>query len=169
MSAKSAKSAKNAKSKDRPSRLVVARNRRARHDYMIDETFEAGLALTGTEVKSLRAGRASLQESHAGESDGELWLFGAHIPPYEQAAAQLNHAPRRPRKLLLHRRELNRILGAVQRKGVTLVPLDIHFNARGIAKLELALATGKKKVDKRETEKKRDWQRQKERLLKDRG
>jgi SsrA-binding protein len=148
--------------------LVVADNRRARFDYELLDTFEAGLALTGTEVKSLREGRASLAEAHAGESGGELWLLNAHIPVYGPAN-RFNHEPKRPRKLLLHRREINRLIGAVQKEGMTIVPLRLYFNARGVAKLSVALARGKKLHDKRETEKKRDWQRDKARLMREKG
>lgn len=151
-----------------PNFKVVADNRRARFDYELLETLEAGLVLTGTEVKSLREGRASLAEAHAGEAGGEIWLFNAHIPEYAPAN-RFNHEPRRPRKLLLHRREINRLIGAVQKEGMTLVPLRLYFDARGVAKLSVALARGKKKHDKRETEKKRDWQREKSRLLKEKG
>jgi len=147
---------------------VVAQNRRARHDYFIDDQLEAGIMLDGSEVKSLREGRASLQDSYAGEMKGELYLFNAYIPEYRQAS-QFNHETKRPRKLLVHRREMNRLLGAVRREGVTLVPLDIHFNDRCIAKIELGIATGKKKHDKRETEKKRSWEREKARLLREKG
>jgi SsrA-binding protein len=146
----------------------VAVNRRARHDYFIEETFEAGLALTGSEVKALRLGRASIKESYAGERDGELWLFNAHISEYPPAN-MLNHPPRRPRKLLMHRREIDYLMGQTKEKGKTLVPLSIYFNSRGIAKLELGLAKGKRKPDKREDEKKRDWERQKARLLREHG
>ncbi|MEE8189740.1 MAG: SsrA-binding protein SmpB [Kiloniellales bacterium] len=147
---------------------IVAQNRRARHDYQIEDTLEAGLALTGTEVKSLRLGRGSIAEAYANDEGGELFLRNAHIPPYEPASRN-NHEPRRPRKLLLHRRELNRLIGEIRRGGYTIVPLSIYFNERGIAKIELALARGKRKADKRESEKKRDWQRQKARLMRDRG
>ena len=151
-----------------PNGRPVAQNRRARHDYFIDENLEAGVILTGTEVKALRDGRASLQDSYAGEQAGELFLFNAYIPEY-RAANRFNHETRRPRKLLVHRRELNKLLGAVRREGVTLVPLSIYFNARGIAKVDLGLARGKRKYDKRETEKTRDWQREKARLMRDKG
>ncbi len=147
---------------------VVSVNRRARHDYFIEETLEAGIALMGTEVKSLREGRANIAESYASEENGELWLINAHIPEYAPAN-RFNHAPRRIRKLLLHRREIDRLAAAVNRGGMTVVPLKLYFNERGIAKLELGLAKGKKAPDKRETEKKRDWQREKQRLLKERG
>ncbi|MEM8588455.1 MAG: SsrA-binding protein SmpB [Pseudomonadota bacterium] len=147
---------------------TVARNRRARHDYFIDDTLEAGVILTGSEVKSLRAGRASLNESYAGPMEGELYLFNAHIPEY-RPANQFNHAPRRPRKLLVRRKQLNELLGASQRRGVTLVPLAIYFNKRGLAKVAIGLARGKKQHDKRETVKQRDWQREKQRLLREKG
>ncbi len=147
-----------------PTGRVAAQNRKARHDYFIEDTLEAGLALLGTEVKSLRQGRASIGESFAGEQGGELYLFNAFIPEYE-AANRFNHAPRRARKLLVRRREANRLLGAVQREGMTLVPLSIYFNERGIAKVQLGLAKGKRKSDKRETAKRRDWQREHARLM----
>ncbi len=149
-------------------RKLVAQNRKARHLYFIEDTVEVGLMLTGSEVKSLRAGRASIGEAYAQIKGGELFLSNAHIPEYK-AANQFNHAPRRLRKLLAHKRELKRLAGQVQREGYTLVPLSIYFNERGIAKLALGLARGKRKVDKRETEKQRDWQRQKARLLRERG
>ncbi len=147
---------------------IVAQNRRARHEYTIEENLEAGIVLTGTEVKSLRLGRASVVESYAHEKDGELYLVNAHIPPYD-AASRFNHEPRRPRKLLVHRRELGRLISRVQRDGYTLVPLSIYFNERGIAKVDLGIAKGKSKVDKRQSQKKQDWQRQKARLMRDRG
>ncbi len=147
---------------------IVAQNRKARRDYMIDETFEAGLILVGSEVKSLRAGSGSIAEAYAGMRNGELHLLNAYIPEYK-SANRFNHEPRRPRKLLVHRRERSRLAGAVQRRGVTLVPLALYFNERGIAKLRLGLARGKRKADKRATEKARDWQRQKQRLLRERG
>ena len=147
---------------------LAAQNRRARHDYFIEDTVEAGVMLLGTEVKSLRAGRASIAESFAAEQGGGLYLINAYIPEYE-AANRFNHAPKRARKLLLHRRELDRLLGAVQREGMTLVPLSIYFNARGIAKVQLGLAKGKRKGDKRDAEKERDWSRDRARLLRDRG
>lgn len=147
---------------------IVAQNRRARHDYFIEDTLEAGLVLTGTEVKSLRQGRGSVAESYAAERGGELYLQNAHIPPYE-AASRFNHEPRRPRKLLVHRRELAKLIGQIRREGYTVVPLSIYFNPRGIAKVELGLARGKRKADKRESEKKKDWQRQKARLMREKG
>ena len=150
-------------------RRPVAQNRKAFHNYHIDERFEAGIVLQGTEVKSLREGRASLNEAYAGEIEGELWLFNVHIPEYH-AGNRFNHEPKRSRKLLLHRREMAKLLGAVHKAGYTIVPLQIYFNARGIAKVELGLARGKKVYDKRAAIKDRDWQRQKERLFRrDRG
>jgi SsrA-binding protein len=148
---------------------LAAQNRRARFDYFIDETIEAGIVLAGTEVKSLRAGRASIGESYAGEKDGEVYLFNAYIPEYTLAGKFFQHEVRRPRKLLLHKRERNKLLGSIRREGVTLVPLSIYFNDRGIAKVDIGLARGKRKVDKRETEKERSWQRDKARLMRDRG
>ena len=152
-----------AKDKD-PDRLVVAQNRKARHNYFIEETFEAGLALTGTEVKSLRGGRSNIAELHATERGGEMWLVNAHIPEYT-AGNRFNHEPRRPRKLLLHARQINKLIGAIQRDGKTVVPLTVYFNPRGRAKIEIALVTGKKAHDKRELIKQRDWNRQRARLL----
>ncbi|MGB0383037.1 MAG: SsrA-binding protein SmpB [Alphaproteobacteria bacterium] len=143
---------------------VVAENRKARHEYAVEDTVEAGLMLTGTEVKSLRNGRANIQESYASPETGEMWLINAHIPEYEQGN-RYNHEPRRKRKLLLHRREIDRLRGVVNREGMTLVPLKIYFDERGRAKLLLGIAKGKKAHDKRETDKKRDWDRQKQRLL----
>jgi SsrA-binding protein len=147
---------------------VVAQNRRARHDYLIEETFEAGIALVGTEVKSLRQGHASINEAYAGNKEGELVLFNTHIPEYG-AAKHFSHEPRRPRKLLMHRREIRKLIGAVRRGGMTLVPLSIYFNKRGVAKVALALGRGKRSVDKRETVKERDWKRQKARLIREKG
>lgn len=141
----------------------AAQNRRARHDYLIQDTLEAGMVLAGTEVKMLRQGQASINEAYATERDGELYLINAHIPEYKPA--RMNHEPGRPRKLLVHRKELNKLLGAIRREGMTLVPLGIYFNPRGLAKCELGLAKGKKKADKREAEKTRDWQRDKARLM----
>jgi SsrA-binding protein len=141
----------------------VAQNRRARHDYHIESTLEAGMQLAGTEVKVLRQGLASINEAYATERDGDLYLVNAHFPEYP--SARFNHVPGRPRKLLLHRREINRLMGAIKREGITLVPLAIYFNKRGCAKLELGLAKGRRKADKREVEKQRDWQRQKARIL----
>lgn len=154
--------------KSTPGRKVVAENRRARFNYEIGETFEAGLELTGTEVKSLRSGKANIAESYASHEGGEMWLINAHIPEYLQGNRN-NHEPRRPRKLLLHQKEIDTLAGGVQREGMTIVPLRLYFNPRGRAKLEIALARGKKVHDKRETEKKRDWEREKSRLLRERG
>lgn len=148
---------------------IIAKNRRARFDYFIEDTIEAGLVLTGTEVKSLREGKASINESYAGEKNGEIMLFGCTIAEYEAAGEHLQHHPRRPRKLLLHKREIARLLGAITRKGVTLIPTKLYFNDRGIVKLEIGIATGKKQHDKRETKKERDWQRQKARIMSEKG
>jgi SsrA-binding protein len=156
------------KKKGSASGNVVAQNRKARHEYSIEEIFEAGIALVGTEVKSLRQGHASINEAYAGNKDGELQLLNAHIPEY-QAARHFGHEPRRPRKLLMHRREIRKLIGAVRRGGMTLVPLSIYFNKRGVAKVALALARGKRSVDKRETVKAREWNRQKARLLHEKG
>ncbi|MFZ0609486.1 MAG: SsrA-binding protein SmpB [Xanthobacteraceae bacterium] len=147
---------------------VVADNRKARFNYFIDETFEAGVALTGTEVKSLRLGKATIAESYADARGDEIWLINSNIPEYQQAH-RFNHAPKRPRKLLLHRRQINKLAGAVERDGMTLVPLKLYFNERGRAKVELALARGKKLYDKRETQKKRSWERERGRLLRQKG
>ena len=154
--------------KKRPPGRFAALNRKARHNYHIDETFEAGIALAGTEVKSLREGSANIADAYAVSRRGEMYLMNAYIPEYRQAN-RLNHEPRRPRKLLLRRREIDRLAGSIERKGMTLVPLSISFNDRGVAKVELGLARGKRAYDKRATEKQRDWQRQKARLLRDRG
>jgi SsrA-binding protein len=154
--------------KSEPKLKVVADNRKARFNYEIGETFEAGIALTGSEVKSLRAGKATIAESYADSKDGELWLINANIPEYVQAG-RLNHAPKRPRKLLLHKRQIHKLAGAVEREGMTIVPLKLYFNARGRAKLEIALARGKKLHDKRETMKKRSWERERGRLMRMKG
>jgi SsrA-binding protein len=153
----------------RPTDKFVAQNRKARHDYFIDESLEAGIILEGTEVKSLRQGHASIQEAYAREQDGELWLINAFVPEYQMAGPRFNHEPRRPRKLLVHRKELNKLMGRVKREGVTLVPLSIYFSQRGRAKVEIGLARGKRKEDKREAEKTRDWQRDKARLMRNKG
>src|SRR5437660_1475012 len=147
---------------------VVADNRKARFNYEIGDRFEAGIALTGTEVKSLRVGKATIAESYADARRGEIWLLNANIPEYLQAS-RFNHVPKRPRKLLLHKREIARLIGAVEREGMTLVPLKLYFNGKGRAKVELALARGKKLHDKRETEKKRSWERERGRLLRQKG
>ena len=147
---------------------TVAENRRARFEYFLDEIFEAGIALTGTEVKSLRFGEGSIAESYAEVKDGEVWLINANVPEFSHGNRH-NHEPKRPRKLLLNEREIDKMTGAVERKGMTLVPLSIYFNGRGRAKVELALAKGKKTHDKRETIKERDWKRDQQRILRDRG
>lgn len=147
---------------------AAAENRRARHDYLIEDTVEAGLVLMGSEVKSLRLGHATLAESHAGPKDGGIWLLNCHIPPYQQAGRE-NHEAKRPRKLLLHKKEMQRLLEAVKQKGITLVPLKIYFNDRGIAKMLLGLAKGKKQHDKRQADKDRDWKRQQGRLMREKG
>ena len=147
---------------------VVAHNRKARFNYQIDETFEAGIALTGSEVKSLRQGKATIAEAYADSRGGEIWLVNSNIPEYLQAG-RFNHAPKRMRKLLLHRRQIHKLMGAVEREGMTLVPLKLYFNAKGRAKIELALGRGKKLHDKRETEKRRSWERERGRLLRVKG
>ena len=146
----------------------AAQNRRARHDYLIEDTLEAGLVLQGSEVKVLRTGQASIAEAYADAQAGELFLVNANIPEYT-AAKHFSHQPRRPRKLLLHRKEMNKLLGAIRREGVTVVPLSIYFNERGRAKVELGLAHGKKKADRRQAEKDRSWQRDKARIMRGRG
>ena len=145
-------------------RTVVAQNRKARHNYFIEETMEAGLSLTGTEVKSLRGGRSSIAESYVTEDGGEAWLVNADIPEYA-SGNRFNHERKRPRKLLLHKRQINVLIGAIQREGRTVVPLQVYFNERGMAKMEVALASGKKAHDKRHAIKERDWQRQRSRIL----
>ncbi|UAB77415.1 SsrA-binding protein SmpB [Erythrobacter sp. SCSIO 43205] len=147
---------------------TVAENRRARFDYHIEDKFEAGIALQGTEVKALRAGQATIAESYAEVRDGEVWLINSNIPEYSHGN-RLNHEPRRPRKLLLNAREINKLFGAVERKGMTLVPLSIYFNRTGRAKVELALAKGKQAHDKRATIKERDWKRDKARVMRERS
>ncbi len=147
---------------------TVAENRKARYSYEVMDTYEAGLALTGTEVKSLREGHANIQESYASAEGGEIWLINSYLPEYLQGN-RFNHEPRRRRKLLLKKKEMAKLAQAVEREGMTMVPLKIYFNERGRAKLLLAIARGKKLHDKRETEKRRDWAREKGRLLKERG
>jgi SsrA-binding protein len=147
---------------------VVADNRKARFHYEIIDTLEAGIALTGTEVKSLRQGKATIGEAYAGPSGEELFLFNAYIPEYLQAN-RFNHETRRPRRLLLHKRQIDKLIGATQREGFTVIPLKIYFNDRGRAKVELGLGRGKKLHDKRETEKKRTWDRERSRLMRDKG
>ena len=154
--------------KDKSQNKLIAENRRARYDYEIEETFEAGLQLLGTEVKALREGRANIAESYASVEGNEVYLINANIPVYAPAS-QFNHEPRRHRKLLLKRREINRLLGETQRKGRTIVPLKMYFNDRGLIKLLIGIGIGKKAIDKRETQKRRDWQKQKARLLRERG
>jgi SsrA-binding protein len=152
-----------------PARKVIAENRRARFDYFLEESFEAGLALTGSEVKSLRNGRANIAESYAAVEGDEIVLVNADIPPYAQAGPHFNHEPRRHRKLLLKRKQIDRLIGAVQREGRTIIPTKLYWNDKGLAKLELSVAKGKKEHDKRETTAARDWQRDKARLMRDKG
>jgi SsrA-binding protein len=156
-----------ARKKD-PGGKIAAQNRRARYDYAITETVEAGLVLTGSEVKSLRAGKGNINEAYASARDGEIYLLNAHISEYNQARGG-GHEPLRPRKLLLKKREVAKLLGAVQREGMTIVPLKIYFNERGIAKAEIGLARGRKKHDRREREKERDWERARSRLVREMG
>ncbi|MGR3761625.1 SsrA-binding protein SmpB [Roseobacteraceae bacterium NS-SX3] len=157
-----------AKQKTDPNYKVIAENRRARFDYAIETDIECGIVLEGSEVKSLRAGGANIAESYAAVEEGELWLINSYIAPYEQAKV-FKHEERRRRKLLVSRKELSDLWNATQRKGMTLVPLVLYFNHRGRAKLKIGVAKGKKIHDKRETQAKRDWSRQKQRLLKDHG
>lgn len=147
---------------------VVAENRRARFDYFVDDRIEAGIALVGTEVKALRHGEGSIAESYATVDGDQVWLINSHIPEYSHGN-RLNHEPRRQRKLLLKGREISKLQGAITRQGLTLVPLSIYFNSRGRAKVELAIARGKKVHDKRETVKERDWKREQQRLLRSHG
>jgi len=162
-----ARAARASKAARAEAQRFIAQNRKARRDYVIDETIEAGIMLKGSEVKSLRAGGATLNEAYARVDKGELWLVNANIPEYKFANRD-GHEPRRPRKLLLHKRQLERIMGAIQREGVTAVPVSLYFNDRGIAKVALGLARGRRQHEKRELEKKRDWQREKARLMRDR-
>lgn len=145
---------------------TVAENRRARFDYHVEDVFEAGIMLTGTEVKSLRFGEGSIAESYAEIRNGEAWLVNSNVPEFSHGN-RFNHQPKRPRKLLLHEREIERLQGQVERKGMTLVPLSIYFNSRGRAKVELALAKGKNVADKRATIKERDWKREQARIMRD--
>ena len=147
---------------------TVAENRRARYEYYIETVFEAGIALTGTEVKSLRFGEGSIAEAYAEVKDHQVWLVNANVPEFSHGN-RYNHEPKRPRKLLLHEREINKMHGAVARDGMTLIPLSIYFNTQGRAKVELALAKGKKLHDKREVAKDRDWKREQGRIMRDRG
>lgn len=158
-----------AKKKKKESNGLIAENRRARFEFSLEETYEAGIQLTGTEVKSLRSGQANIAESYVSPENGEIMLINANIPEYQQAGPFYNHAPKRPRRLLLHKKEIAKLAQAVDRQGMTMVPLRLYFNDRGLVKLQLAVAQGKKLHDKRETEKKRDWNRQKHRILRDRG
>ena len=154
--------------KTKPANRDAAVNRRARFNYEIGQVYEAGIALVGTEIKSLRAGQSNIADAYAGERNGELWLYNAYIPEYLQAN-RFNHETRRPRKLLLHKREIGRLIGAVDKEGMTIVPLKVFFNDKGRAKVEIAVARGKKLHDKRETSKARDWNREKSRLMRDKG
>lgn len=147
---------------------LIAENRRARFDYFLEDAIEAGIALTGSEVKSLRTGRANIAESYASVEGDEIMLINADIPPFAQAN-RFNHEPRRPRKLLLHRKQLDKFIGAVQREGRTIIPTRLYWNDKGLAKLEIALAKGKKNHDKREAAAERDWQRDKARLMREKG
>jgi len=153
------------KKKNGPDGDIVAQNRKARHDYFIEESFEAGIMLMGSEVKSLRRGTATIGDAYAVEKDGELYLVNAYIPEYAPAAKYNGHEPKRERKLLLHRRQIDRLMGSIQRQGYTVVPLSVYFNPRGIAKVELGLGKGKHNVDKRQATKDRDWKRDKARML----
>ncbi len=154
--------------KESSSSITVANNRKAFANYAIEEELEAGLALTGTEVKSLRAGKANIADAYAGPKGEELWLFNATIAPYA-GGNRFNHEERRPRKLLLHRRQINKLIGRLKVKGVTLVPLALYFNSRGIAKIRLGLGTGKKEYEKRDTIKQRDWQKDKARIMREKN
>jgi SsrA-binding protein len=147
---------------------IIAENRKARHAYAIDSVLEAGIVLTGSEVKSLRNGKATIGESYAHAKDGEIFLVNSYIPEYTQAS-RFNHEPKRTRKLLVHKAQAAKLAASIQREGMTLIPLKLYFNAKGIAKLELGVAKGKKLHDKRETEKQRDWQRDKARLMRSKG
>jgi SsrA-binding protein len=150
-------------------RKVVAENRKARHEFFLTDTWEAGIMLTGTEVKSLRKGQSNIAESYASFEDDGFYLVNSYIPEYNQAGRFFQHEPRRKRRLLLHKAELAKIFQAVERKGMTIVPVEMYFNAKGIAKLKLALAEGKKLTDKRQDAAKRDWQRQKARIMREKG
>lgn len=156
------------KKKDNTSGALIADNRKARHEYEFIETFEAGLQLTGTEVKSLRNSKANIAESYATDEEGEIWLINSYIPEYLEGNRN-NHNPRRRRKLLLHKREMAKLMGGVQKDGLTIVPSRLYFNERGIAKLQIALAKGRKAHDKRQVQKQRDWNREKSRLMRERG
>ena len=148
---------------------TVADNPQARYEYALEDKIEAGIMLVGTEVKSLRHGQASIKEAYVGPKGAEIWIFNCNIPEYQQAGPQQQHEPKRPRKLLLNKKEMHKLLGAVSREGYTIIPTRLYFDARGRAKLEIALAKGKKLHDKRATEKERDWNRQKRKVLKERN
>lgn len=148
---------------------LIAANKKARYNYELEDPIEAGIMLTGTEVKSLRLGQANIVKSHIGQKDGALYLIGANIPPYLQAGAHLQHDPTRMRKLLLNKRQLGKMMGSITRDGYTILPLRLYFNERGVAKISIALGRGKKLHDKRQVEKKRDWDRQKSKIMKDNG
>jgi SsrA-binding protein len=150
-------------------RRIVAENRKARHEYFLTDTYEAGLELRGTEVKSLRKGQANIAESYASMEDGGLYLINSYIPEYQGAGRFFQHEPRRKRRLLLHKSEMAKLANGVERKGMTIVPIELYFNQRGIAKLKLSIAEGKKLHDKREDAAKRDWNRQKARLMREKG
>ncbi|MGI9475702.1 MAG: SsrA-binding protein SmpB [Hyphomicrobiaceae bacterium] len=158
-----------AKKKKKEKNGLIAENRRARYEFSLEDTYEAGIQLTGTEVKSLREGQANIAESYVSPENGEIMLINANIPEYQQAGPFYQHAPRRPRRLLLHKKEIAKIAQAVDRQGMTTVPLRLYFNDRGLVKLQIAIAQGKKLHDKRDTERKRDWNRQKQRIMRDRG
>lgn len=160
---------KNTKSNMISTNATVAENRRARFDYKLEDKFEAGIELVGTEVKSLRLGQCSLNEAHVGPKGDDIYLLNANIPEYQQAGPKMQHEPKRPRKLLLHKREINKLIGSITREGYTIVPTRLYFNSRGMAKLEIALAKGKKEIDKREDIKRRDWGRDKQRLMRERN
>tara|TARA_B100000315_G_scaffold259931_1_gene318185 strand:+ start:10474 stop:10950 length:477 start_codon:yes stop_codon:yes gene_type:complete len=154
--------------KKKSSENIAARNRKARHNYFIEDNVEAGIALQGTEIKSIRAGRASIEEAYASEEGGELFLINAYIPEY-QAGGRDQHETRRPRKLLLHKKELAKMFNAVNREGMTIVPLSLYFNKRGMLKVDLGMAKGKRQYDKRQTDKARDWKRDQARIMKGRN
>ena len=147
---------------------IAARNRKARHNYFIEDNIEAGIMLQGTEIKSIRNGRSSIEESYASEENGELFLVNAYIPEY-QAGGRDQHETRRPRKLLLHKKELVKMINAVNRQGATIIPLSLYFNKRGMLKVDLGIAKGKRQYDKRQTEKNRDWKRDQDRIIRDKN
>jgi SsrA-binding protein len=147
---------------------TISFNRKARFEYSIEEEFEAGIVLVGTEVKSLRQGKVNISDAHAGEKEDAIWIFNLNIPEYS-GGNRFNHEPRRPRKLLLHKKQMKKLMGRVKTKGVTLIPLSFYFNSRGIAKIKLGLATGKKDYEKRDTIKKREWERDKARIMREKN